>query len=54
VFLVTQQHWSQSEVGLVTTVGGLLGLAVQTPIGAAIDETHAKREPITKRGHVAA
>jgi len=46
VFLVTQQHWSQSEVGLVTTIGGLLGLAVQTPIGAAIDETHAKRGAI--------
>ncbi len=43
VFLVTQQHWSQSEVGLVTTVSGLLGLAVQTPIGAAIDATPAKR-----------
>jgi len=43
VFLVTQQHWTQSEVGLVTTIGGLLGLAVQTPIGAAIDETRAKR-----------
>jgi MFS family permease len=43
VFLVTQQHWSQSQVGLVTTVGGLLGIAVQTPIGAAIDETRAKR-----------
>jgi hypothetical protein len=44
VFLVTQQHWSQTEVGLVTTIGGLLGLAVQTPIGAAIDETRAKRD----------
>jgi MFS family permease len=43
VFLVTQQHWTQSEVGLVTTIGGLLGLSVQTPIGAAIDETHHKR-----------
>ncbi|HME21441.1 MAG TPA: MFS transporter [Acetobacteraceae bacterium] len=43
VFLVTRQHWSQSEVGLVTTVGGLIGLLVQTPIGAAIDETYAKR-----------
>jgi MFS family permease len=42
VFLVTQQHWSQSEVGLVTTTGGLIGLAVQTPIGGAIDETRAK------------
>ncbi len=46
VFLVTQQHWSQSEVGLVTMIGGLLGIAVQTPIGAAIDETHAKRGAI--------
>jgi MFS family permease len=46
VFLVTQQHWSQSDVGLVTTIGGLLGLSVQTPIGAAIDETHAKRGAI--------
>jgi MFS family permease len=46
VFLVTQQHWSQSEVGLVTSAGGLLGLAVQTPIGAAIDATHAKRGAI--------
>ena len=43
VFLVTQQHWSQSAVGLMLTVGGLLGLALQTPIGAAIDATRAKR-----------
>jgi MFS family permease len=46
VFLVTQRHWSLSEVGLVTTIGGLLGLAAQTPIGAAIDETRAKRGAI--------
>jgi len=43
VFLVTQQHWSQAETGFVTMIGGLLGLAAQTPIGAAIDETRAKR-----------
>jgi MFS family permease len=46
VFLVTQQHWSQSQVGFVTTISGLLGLVVQTPIGAAIDETRAKRGAI--------
>jgi MFS family permease len=46
VFLVTQQHWSQSQVGFVTTISGLLGLAVQTPVGAAIDETRAKRGAI--------
>jgi predicted MFS family arabinose efflux permease len=43
IFLVTDQHWTQSGVGLVTTIGGLLGLAVQTPIGALIDATRAKR-----------
>ena len=46
VFLVTQQNWSQSEVGVVTTVGGLLSLLVQTPIGGAIDKTRAKRGAI--------
>jgi hypothetical protein len=46
VFLVSQQHWSLSQVGVVTSTGGLLGLALQTPIGAAIDETRAKRGAI--------
>lgn len=46
VFLVSQQHWSLSQVGVVTTTGGLLGLVLQTPIGAAIDETRAKRGAI--------
>ena len=43
VFLVTQQHWSQSAVGLMTSTGGLLGLVLRTPVGAAIDATRAKR-----------
>ncbi len=43
VFLVTQQHWSQEAVGLVTTISGLLGLVAQTPAGALIDSTRAKR-----------
>jgi MFS family permease len=43
VFLVTSQHWSQTDVGLVTTGSGLFGIALQTPIGAAIDVTRAKR-----------
>jgi len=47
VFLVTQQGWSQSSVGLVTAIGGLIGLAVQMPVGVAIDATHAKRGVIT-------
>ena len=43
VFLVTSRHWSQTDVGLVTTASGLLGIMLQTPIGAAIDVTRAKR-----------
>ncbi len=43
VFLVTQQHWSQTQVGWVTTVSGLFGLVAQTPAGAAIDATARKR-----------
>jgi len=43
VYLVTDQHWSQSAVGLVTTIGGYVGLIGQTPAGALIDATRAKR-----------
>ncbi len=43
VYLVTGRHWTQTDVGLVLTGSGLLGIALQTPIGAAIDVTRAKR-----------
>jgi MFS family permease len=43
VFLVTHRHWSQESVGVVTTVAGLLGLLLQTPIGGLIDATRWKR-----------
>jgi MFS family permease len=43
VYLVTEQHWSQSAVGLMTSTGGLIGLVLRTPVGAAIDATRAKR-----------
>jgi MFS family permease len=46
LFLVTDRHWTQTDVGLVMTGSGLLGIALQTPIGAAIDLTHAKRAVI--------
>jgi MFS family permease len=43
VFLVTEQGWARSAVGLIKTVEGLLGLAFRTPLGALIDRTEAKR-----------
>jgi hypothetical protein len=32
VYLVTQLGWSQSSVGVVTCIGGLLGLGAQTSV----------------------
>jgi len=43
VFLVANQGWSQSAVGVVTTTSGLVGLLFNAPAGALIDETRAKR-----------
>ena len=43
VFLVTDQHWDLGQVGLVTTLGGWAGLAMQTPAGALLDATRRKR-----------
>src|ERR1700740_1558892 len=43
VFLVTQQGWSQSSVGLVTAIAGVAGLAAQVPAGRAVGATRAKR-----------
>lgn len=46
VYLVTARHWSQTDVGLILSVSGLVGIALQTPIGAAIDLTRRKREVV--------
>ena len=46
VFLVAQQHWTPTAAGLVTTIGGSLGLLAQTPIGAWLDYTAHKRGAI--------
>ncbi|MEO7195694.1 MAG: MFS transporter [Pseudonocardiaceae bacterium] len=38
--------WNPAGIGLVLTVGGVVGLFVQTPIGALIDRTWHKRSLI--------
>jgi MFS family permease len=43
VFLVTRAGWDQATLGAVLTVSGLLGVALQAPIGALIDATRRKR-----------
>ncbi len=43
IFLLTEQHWNQAEIGVVATVASIIGLALQTPIGAFIDASRRKR-----------
>ena len=49
VFLYVREGWNDGTVGLLTTVVGLVGIAVQTPAGAAIDAVHDKRLPLLSR-----
>jgi MFS family permease len=43
VFLLTRHQWDQASIGLVAMIGGLTGIAVKVPIGAAFDATRHKR-----------
>jgi hypothetical protein len=43
VFLTTDQGWTPTMAGVVSTAGGWLGLATQTPIGAWLDRANRKR-----------
>src|SRR5262249_50878944 len=40
---LTTQAWTQGDIGLVLTVGGLVALASQMPAGALIDATRSVR-----------
>ncbi len=37
------KHWSPAEIGLVMTIGGLVGMAATAPLGALVDRIRAKR-----------
>src|SRR5215471_606804 len=40
---LTQQKWTQVDIGLVLTVGGIVALAGQTPGGALVDAARSER-----------
>jgi MFS family permease len=40
---LTSERWTQTDIGLVLTIGGIAGLLLQIPGGAAVDATQAKR-----------
>ena len=43
VYLLAVQQWDAASIGAVMTVAGIVGVLAQTPAGALIDRTTAKR-----------
>jgi MFS family permease len=43
IYLLTEQKWDQASIGVVMSVAALAGIIAQTPAGALIDRTTAKR-----------
>lgn len=46
IYLLTVQHWDEAAIGMVMSIGGLAGILAQTPAGAWIDRTTAKRAAV--------
>ena len=44
LYLLTEQHWDEARIGIVMAVAGVAGIAAQTPAGALVDATRAKRQ----------
>jgi MFS family permease len=43
IYLLTEQKWDPASIGVVMSVAALAGIAAQTPAGALIDASTAKR-----------
>ncbi|MHB0773656.1 MFS transporter [Bradyrhizobium sp. 5.13L] len=43
VYLLTEQHWNEARIGLVMSIATIAGIVAQTPAGALVDATRAKR-----------
>src|SRR4051812_50200066 len=43
IYLLTVQKWDEASIGLVMSIGGIAAILAQTPAGALIDHTKAKR-----------
>jgi len=43
IYLLTVQKWDAGSIGMVMTIGGIAAIVAQTPAGAWIDKTRAKR-----------
>ena len=43
IYLLTEQKWNEASIGAVMSIAGLAGIFAQTPAGALIDVSKAKR-----------
>jgi MFS family permease len=43
IYLLVTHHWDQASIGFVMGVGGIAAIVTQTPMGALVDRTTAKR-----------
>jgi MFS family permease len=43
IYLLVTHHWDQASIGFVMAVGGIAAIVAQTPLGALVDRTSAKR-----------
>jgi|GEM_PF-7088467 len=50
IYLLTERHWAEDQIGIVMTIATVCGLIVQTPAGALTDASHAKRAIIVAAG----
>ena len=43
IYLLTEQQWDEARIGIVMSISTLAGILAQTPAGALVDATRAKR-----------
>jgi MFS family permease len=43
IYLLTEQKWDQASIGMVMSIAAVAGIVAQTPAGALIDRSTAKR-----------
>jgi hypothetical protein len=43
IYLLTEQKWDEARIGIVMSIATLAGIVAQTPAGALVDATKAKR-----------
>jgi MFS family permease len=43
IYLLVTNNWDQASIGFVMAIGGIAAIVAQTPMGALVDRTTAKR-----------